>query len=263
MDSLYTRAFFDALADDSAKSAEVVVPLAVDLVKPASVVDVGCGTGAWLAAFHSAGVQRVLGIDGDYIAREALHIPNESFISMDLAQPRDFSISETFDLAVSLEVAEHLPPSAAPQFVRSLTRLAPVVLFSAAVPGQTGTGHINERWPTYWAALFFQHGYAQLDPFRTRLWRDTRVAWWYRQNLFLYVHGTRAPVELRTRLAQEEAGDPDLLLVHRTVIESLEAAISRQQVRIATLSTGRGALKNFLECVWRWTRRRFGLRGQR
>jgi hypothetical protein len=60
----------------------------------------------------------------------------------------------TFDLAICLEVAEHLPPEAAEGFIDSLTRLAPVVLFSAAITFQVGNQHLNGQWPDYWATLF-------------------------------------------------------------------------------------------------------------
>jgi SAM-dependent methyltransferase len=260
VDSLYTPEFFDALTDDAVRSAAVVVPLAMDLVKPTSVVDVGCGTGAWLEAFRGAGVQRILGIDGDYVDRRALRIPQDSFLSADLANGSALHLSATFDLSVSLEVAEHLPASAAPQFVQLLVRLAPVVLFSAAIPGQTGTGHINEQWPSYWAALFAQHGYIQRDPFRTRLWHDTRVAWWYRQNLFLYVHETRAQPALCEHLRSPAGPGSDLVLVHPDIIQRLDATITAQRDQINELSTGRGALRSLSKSLTRLSRRWLRLR---
>jgi hypothetical protein len=83
-------------------------------------------------------------------------------------------------------VAEHLPEAAAEQFVRTLTDLAPVVLFSAAAPAQGGTGHLNEQWPSYWAAHFAARGYAAIDCLRPRIWQNDEIAWYYRQNLLLY-----------------------------------------------------------------------------
>lgn len=263
MDKLYTRQFFDAIAEDSLRSAAVIVPLAINLLNPASVIDVGCGTGVWLAAFHAAGVRRILGIDGDYVERRALRIPEGSFVSMDLASDQGFGIDETFDLALSLEVAEHLPPSAAGRFVGELVRLSPVILFSAAAPGQTGIGHLNEQWPDYWATLFSRHRYIQLDTIRTRLWRDTRVAWWYRQNLFLYVDETRVPAPLRELVQHAPFGESDLLLVHRSIMDRLEVTVSRQRNRIAVLATGRGAFRTLLQSLGRLFRRSLGLPGGR
>jgi hypothetical protein len=90
-------------------------------------------------------------------------------------------------LALSLEVAEHLPPESANSFVASLVQLAPAVLFSAAVPGQGGVQHINEQWQSFWARCFERQGYRTVDILRPRIWADSRVAFYYRQNALLYV----------------------------------------------------------------------------
>src|SRR5216683_5640462 len=115
MDGLYSPEFFHAVTEQAVRSAAVVVPLVMDLVRPKSVVDVGCGTGAWLAAFHAAGVQEILGIDGDYLDQASLRIPPEAFTKADLEAA--VALGRSFDLCVSLEVAEHLPASAGPTFV--------------------------------------------------------------------------------------------------------------------------------------------------
>jgi SAM-dependent methyltransferase len=158
--------------------------LVVDLVRPSSVVDFGCGVGAWLAAFRAHGIQDVLGIDGDYVDRSQLRIPAENFVARDLT--RSLTLPRSFDLAVSLEVAEHLDEQCADGFVTSLTRAAPVVAFSAAVPLQGGDHHVNERWPSYWAQRFERMGYVAVDALRSKIWSDARVDWWYAQNLLVF-----------------------------------------------------------------------------
>jgi hypothetical protein len=137
-----------------------------------------------MRAFNEAGVKQVAGIDGDYVPREQLVCRPGQFTAMDLKQP--FDLQRSFDLVVSVEVAEHLPAESAQSFVASLVAHAPRVLFSAAIPRQGGTGHLNEQWPTYWASLFQQHGYRPYDAIRPKLWADQDVAWWYRQNCLLY-----------------------------------------------------------------------------
>ena len=149
-------------------SAEVVVPMVMELVHPRSVTDLGCGLGTWLSVFREAGVEDVLGVDGEYVRLESLEIPKERFVAHDLRQP--FAAGRRSDLSMSLEVAEHLSPEYAAPFVTTLTRLAPVVLFSAAVPGQGGTEHVNEQWPSYWAQLFRERGYLPVDCLRRHLW---------------------------------------------------------------------------------------------
>lgn len=170
--SPYGPSFYAGQSDGSLRSARAIAPIVTDLVKPRSVLDVGCGVGTWLAAFAELGVTDYLGVDGDYVDRTALRIPSERFVSMDLASP--VSLGRRFDLAVCLEVAEHLPLSAAAGLVGFLTEAAPVVLFSAAVPGQGGTCHVNERWPPFWRLLFERRGYSRLDPIRPRVWRNER-----------------------------------------------------------------------------------------
>ncbi len=96
-------------------------------------------------------------------------------------------LERTFDLVVSLEVAEHLPPESAPAFVGSLARLGPAVLFSAAIPYQGGEHHLNEQWPDYWAELFEQNGFVAIDCVRRNVWSDERVLYWYAQNTLLFV----------------------------------------------------------------------------
>jgi SAM-dependent methyltransferase len=172
------------LLEGSRRSAEVVVPLVMQLVRPASVVDVGCGTGGWLAAFRSRGVRDVLGLDGDWAPREMLEIPEENFRAFDLREP--LRLGRHFDLVLCLEVAQHLPGECAGPLVRSLTDLGPVVLFSAAVPHQGGVCHVNEQWPGYWARLFDAWGYAAVDCLRDRIWENDEVEWWFAQNLLLF-----------------------------------------------------------------------------
>jgi SAM-dependent methyltransferase len=181
----YTSDFFDEIVDDSLSSAQVVVPKVLSMVKPGSVVDVGCATGAWLSVFQQLGVEDILGLDGSYVDTSKLRIPEKNFESVDLSKP--FTLPRRFDLAVSLEVAEHLPDRSAKKFVGSLCNLAPTILFSAAVPGQGGTHHVNEQWPEYWRLLFAEQGYLMFDPIRPAIWQNDRVASYYRQNMYLFI----------------------------------------------------------------------------
>lgn len=155
-----------------------------ELLRPASVLDVGCATGTWLAEWGRAGVSDLLGIDGDYVDRTALKLPRDRFKPIDLS--RAFSLDRRFDLVQTLEVAEHLDQACADTFVASLTRHSDTVLFSAAIPGQGGTHHVNEQWPSYWAEKFEKAGYTAYDVVRPRFWTDSRVQYWYRQNTLLF-----------------------------------------------------------------------------
>jgi hypothetical protein len=132
-------------------------------------------------------VKNILGVDGDYVDREMLRIPNNAFMAHDLSKP--LQMPRRFDLVLSLETAEHLPPTSAATFVRSLVALGDLVLFSAAVPGQARTKslHPNEQWPDYWVELFGHVGFSLMDCLRGTLWQNPRICWWYAQNLLFFV----------------------------------------------------------------------------
>lgn len=181
----------------------------MDLLAPRSVVDVGCGVGAWLAEWNAAGVSDVLGLDGDYVRRDQLLIPADRFRAADLSTPP--AIGRRFDLATSLEVAEHLPPETTDGFVAALCALAPAVYFGAAVPSQGGTHHVNERWQSDWAARFAARGYVALDPVRPRVWADDRVSWWYAQNALLYVDRAALDATPALRALADRGVIPDLV----------------------------------------------------
>ncbi len=209
----YDTSFFDRTESDAARSADIILPIAFEWTgRPRSVVDVGCGTGAWLDACRRLGVDRVLGIDGNYVDREQLRIPTDSFVPMDLAAPRPWS--ERFDLAMSLEVAEHLPATAADRFIRFLTNLSDRVLFSAAIPGQGGVNHLNEQPPGYWREHFHHHGFLLLDAIRPRIWHNLAVARFYSQNLFLYVRSSVVESDARLMLEHERASRQRLTIIY-------------------------------------------------
>src|SRR5262249_52990475 len=94
--------------------------------------------------------------------------------------------------------------ASARSFVQSLVNLAPVVAFSAAIPFQGGTDHLNERWQTYWADLFREFGYAPVDCIRPRVWDNPEVETCYAQNMLVFL--SRSEMERRgetlRRLAQ-------------------------------------------------------------
>lgn len=164
-----------------------MLPLIFEVVQPRSIVDVGCGLGQWLRAFRERGVEDLLGIDGPHVPLERLEISEEEFLSFDLSQAKEFHLSRKFDLAISLEVAEHLKEEVAEPYVDMLTSLSDKIVFSAAIPHQTGENHFNEQPPNYWALKFQARGYVMLDAFRGRIWNEDSLSWWYRQNTFLVV----------------------------------------------------------------------------
>lgn len=184
----YDRAFYQGHQDGVYQSASIIVPLILSLFPFESVIDVGCGIGTWAGCFLESGVPDVIGIDGDYVERSMLFIPQERFFARDLRMPIHFE--RRFQLAVCLEVGEHLPQTRSRGLVHDLVSLAPCVLFSAALPGQGGTDHINEQYLSKWASLFATHDFVALDLIRHQIWNIVEVNWWYRQNIVLFAHKT-------------------------------------------------------------------------
>jgi hypothetical protein len=166
-------------------SAEVILPMVFDQFRPKTVVDIGCGHGIWLRKCRQQGATGLLGVDGTYIDSNQMLTPPECFMAMDLNHPG--RIDRKFDLAMSLEVAEHLKPEATDAFLELLTSLSDQILFSAGIPGQEGDAHINARWPAFWINEFGKRGYVALDFIRPRIWHDETVALWYRQNILFFV----------------------------------------------------------------------------
>jgi SAM-dependent methyltransferase len=211
----YTPEYYDAILEGSKASAAVIVPLVQDIVGARSVVDVGCGTGAWLAEFARCGANRVLGLDGEYVDRSRLLIPRERFVATDLDSNWNTPAGEgVFDLAVCLEVGEHLKPERSERLIAMLTSLAPVVAFGAAIPYQGGEEHVNERWPTFWQELFAARAYEVVDPIRKRVWSDRRVEPWYQQNFVLYASREAIAQNQALRLEHENTFPGFLSIVH-------------------------------------------------
>src|SRR5262249_1746252 len=174
-------------ATHNRRAAMEVVPWLIERFRPHTIIDVGCGLGTWAAVFAQHGCE-VLGIDTEDVAKDLLEIPPQCFRVADFEL--DFPICGHFDLAVCLEVVEHLSPEAGQRLVeRVLPRLADVILFSAAVPGQAGDGHLNEQWPAYWEDFFSRSGFMLDDAVRWQFWNNAAVDWWYRQNMFVARRG--------------------------------------------------------------------------
>jgi SAM-dependent methyltransferase len=168
-------------------AAEIILPIVFQFVQAQSILDVGCGIGTWLSVSRSLGISDIKGVDGDYVAKDMLekHLNLDSFLAADLSLPLD--LIRSFDLAICLEVAEHLPESSAQTLVNSLIKHSDTILFSAAIPSQGGQNHLNEQWPDYWARLFAEQDYVFLDIIRPLIWDNPEVDYWYKQNIFLVV----------------------------------------------------------------------------
>jgi len=202
----------------SLKSAKLILPKVFGALPSAeSVVDFGPGAGDWIIAASELGVadenlkcyglpeevkipEDLLWRLGDVQAAALQEIIdakaariNKWFGEADLNAEKSIITERKYDLAVCLEVAEHLQPESAENLIATLTGASDFVLFSAAVPYQWGEGHVNIRWPSYWSGLFEAAGYKAADFLRYQFW-DTpqdEVEVHYKQNMVLYAKKER------------------------------------------------------------------------
>ncbi len=203
MSFFYSSRFYDRDFERTSKSAAATVPVLAECLEMggarpvSSVIDIGCGRGVWLKTF---GAVKIVGRDGPWTKRDRLLIDPANFTATDLSMP--FDEPERFDLAMSLEVAEHIDARQADQFVDNLIGLSDTILFSAAIDGQGGQHHVNEQPLTYWAGRFRGRGYELFDVLRPRLWNNPDVCWWYRQNMVVLCNDKsrfRSGLELAVR----------------------------------------------------------------
>lgn len=200
MSQIYNEKFYQAQKNESYQSAKVLLEIFKEQVfSPKSVVDIGCGIGTWLRPWQEIsknGIE-ILGIDDNEMDEKSFFIDKKYYHKTNLTKPAKEILKEIFkkqkprkfDLVQSLEVGEHFSEEFAPNFIDLLTNLGDLVLFSAAIPYQGGTHHVNCREPGYWANLFKERGFDCFDILRAGLWDVKNIAYYYRQNIMLYARG--------------------------------------------------------------------------
>lgn len=207
----YDALFYQYQREGSGRSARLLLPELTGSLAVRSVLDVGCGAGAWLAAHRALGVAETIGVDGDYVDRSLLLIDEASFVPQDITRP--FDLGRQFDLVECLEVAEHVPTAASACLVDNIARHGKQVLFSAAVPGQGGEDHINEQPLEYWRDLFVERGYRLFDFVRARVRDNAAIEPWYRFNSLFFAHESVVPM-LPAQVRAAELGPTEAIPDH-------------------------------------------------
>lgn len=189
---MYDAHFYDLIRPGCQSSAKAVIDLVFEYyLTPKSVIDIGCGEGWFGAEFGKRTDCKVYLSDND-----GFESPNKAdgiWLKRDLETEIPWNSLFTFDLAICLEVAEHLTETAGANLVNLINRCTDNILWSAAIPGQGGHGHVNEQWPNYWIHQFNDLGFFA-EPIGLELWENPEVEPWYKQNLYLL---TRSEYEVQ------------------------------------------------------------------
>ena len=180
--NLYDKKFFSDIYYGSINSANEIIPKVLEIFSVDSAIDFGCGTGAWLSVLKEHGCSTVLGLDSSTDSHEMLDESNFELIDLS----KEYKPKIKYDLAISLEVAEHVEEQYSGIFVSNLVNSSDNIMWSAAIPNQGGVGHVNEKWPSFWVEKFANYGYSCNGSFRYQFWFNEKVEPWYRQNLLLF-----------------------------------------------------------------------------
>jgi hypothetical protein len=238
----YQDNFFEYHLQGAISSAENVIPVVKEYIDPASVIDIGCGIGAWLSVWKKSGVKEIMGVDGEYVDTSKLLIEQDEFKPFNLE--RAFTLDKKYELVTSLEVAEHIPAKYARVFVESLCSLGNVILFSAAIPAQEGTMHVNEQYPDYWVNIFAENGFIPVDCLRKKIWNNKNIQWWYRQNMLLFVNKDMLANYPTLNELAIHSDEKVLSLIHPEMVQGKVKKIDYYE---SILNSNKATLKYFIE----------------
>ncbi len=179
----YSPGYYKKINEGSERSAKAVFAALADIgIKPKTVADIGCGSGAWIQP----------GIEWTGVDHNASYLyENVKYIDCNLEQ--DFPEIGRHDMAICLEVAEHISERRAADLVKYLCSISDYVLFSAAIPKQGGTGHVNEQWQSWWGKIFWDCGFGASMK-QPGIKRNDEIELWYQQNIVLYQKGGKGCV---------------------------------------------------------------------
>lgn len=212
----FDKKYYDNINLISYNAAKIILNDLYKLYKFKSVVDFGCGSGAWIkSAWEIDNNIKITGIDGHYV-KDLINFDKANIILQNLEY--DISIKK-HDLAISLETAEHLSPGRAHTFVRDLCNASEMVFFSAAVDGHGGANHLNEQTQSYWIKIFSDHGY---DPFifinRKKYWfhKTFEKCPYYISGSFLFIKRNAKQYKLFENFKIKDDFVPDI--VHPNIL---------------------------------------------
>jgi hypothetical protein len=185
-DTIYPDNYYKKRQQDPWRSeSNHIGTVLLEKFDPDSVIDFGCAIGAYLEPFHEQGID-IQGVDGSSAALDHAVVPQDVLTKHDLREP--FSPDQAYELAICIEVAEHLPKSSADTLIEMLCNSAEIIVFTAAPPGQHGEHHVNLQPAEYWIEKFERHGKTlrrdHVETLRERL--TVTEMNWVEENLFVF-----------------------------------------------------------------------------
>lgn len=185
-DTIYKNKYYEKRKRDPWRSeSNHIGEILYQRYKPESVIDFGCAIGTHLEPFYIKGVS-IKGIEGNKYAIENSVVPSRYLVQHDLREP--FVSSGYYDLALSIEVAEHIPEEFADVYVDTVCDAAERIVMTAAPPGQGGTHHVNEQTQEYWIQKFENRGFRfeQNETEEVASLFDVDNSIWVKNNLLIF-----------------------------------------------------------------------------
>lgn len=236
-----------------------LVPILVELFHPISVVDIGCGIGTFLHEFIEHNITDVLGIDSEWVDKALLtkYLSKDLFVEADLG--KKLVLNRRFDLAICLEVAEHIDQEKVGTFIDTVTSLSDVVVFSAAIPGQGGQNHVNEQWLSYWESCFKIHDYVMYDIIRPLIWDNPNIFFWYKQNMVVFAKKGCIINSLQKESCCpiHNLVHPELYLQHFNSLSKYQSDNARLEYQLNRVLSGSYPIKAYLRLLIRYVNVRF------
>lgn len=206
----YPSAWHASFADVTSNSARLILSFLQNFVRLDSMLELGCGEAHWSANALSLGTQTVCAVDGPWNNKERLNVASSQYIEAEIN--RNFNVPGKFDMAICLEVAEHVDMNFATKTVSILSEASDVVLFGAAIPYQGGFGHINEQWPSWWNEKFLLAGFRPYDVIRPKFWNHPDIHYWYKQNTILYIREGAKNIDLEKLSSLKDWGNGEYVM---------------------------------------------------
>ncbi len=189
---VYDQEFFNSNKDEGLKMASWFIPALKKVTGFNSIIDIGCGTGHYLRYCLDNGITDVFGLEGSPHAFESLLVDKNIVVMHDLRKP--YTFSRKWDIAISIEVAEHVDKLYTNNYIKILTDSSNIVILTAAQPGQGGTAHVNEQTPEWWKEKFGKFGFTLDEEATNHLKNEIRnakanggyVTDWFEPNILIF-----------------------------------------------------------------------------